>query len=132
MPSYCSVCNHICGTGYVFEYLLLLFQVTYPLSCSENNNVVIKVVAKGHEGLGELKILQILNAKPLKSNPSNATIPIVEFLCYDDWHFVVMLFCDGSDKIPFLNAMECLEFTKQVLLVSLVHLPYYVIHVCLT
>jgi hypothetical protein len=94
--------------------------------------VVIKVVAKGHEGLGELKILQLLNAEPLKSNPANATVPIVEFLCYDDWHFVVMPFCDGSDEIPFLNAMECLEFTEQVLLVSLVHLPYYVIHVCLT
>jgi hypothetical protein len=33
--------------------------------------MVIKVVAKGHEGIGELKILQLLNLEPLKSDPAN-------------------------------------------------------------
>jgi hypothetical protein len=89
------------------------------LSFSENRDVVIKVVAKGHEGLRELKILELLNVEPLKSDPANATAPIVEFLHYHDWHFVVMPFCDGSDEKPFLNAMECLEFADQVLSVSL-------------
>lgn len=95
------------------------------MSFSENRDVIIKVVAKGHEGLRELKILELLNVEPLKSDPSNATVPIVELLHYHDWHFVVMPFCDGSDEKPFLNAMECLEFAEQVLLVSLsTHIPY--------
>jgi serine/threonine protein kinase len=87
--------------------------------------VVIKAVAKGNEGLRELKILQLLNSEPLKSEPDNATVPVLEFLDYGDWHFVVMPFYDGSDERPFLNAVECLEFTEQVLSVSLsAHFPY--------
>jgi hypothetical protein len=36
-----------------------------------------------------------------------------------------MPFYDESDKKPFSNAMECLEFAEQVLLVSLsTHIPY--------
>ena len=81
--------------------------------------MVIKVIAKGREGLSELKILELLSVEPLKSDPANPTVPIVEFLHYHDWHFVVMPFCDGSDVKPFLNAMECLEFAEQVLSVSL-------------
>jgi len=101
------------------------FQFTNLWYCSEHRDVVIKVVSKGHEGLRELKILELLNAEPLKSDPASATVPIVEFLQYDDWHFVVMPFCDGSDEKPFSNAMECLEFAEQVLSVSLsTHLPY--------
>ena len=36
-----------------------------------------------------------------------------------------MPFRDGSDKKPFSNAMECLEFAEQVLSVSVsTHIPY--------
>ena len=94
-------------------------HITNLLSFSENRDVVIKVIAKGREGLSELKILELLSVEPLKSDPANPTVPIVEFLHYHDWHFVVMPFCDGSDVKPFLNAMECLEFAEQVLSVSL-------------
>ena len=76
---------------------------------------MIKVVAKGDEGARELQILQILNSEPAKSDPNNATVPVVEFLCYGDWKFVVMPFCDGCDEVPLRNVKECLEFATQVL-----------------
>ena len=63
--------------------------------------MVIKVVAKGNEGLRELKILELLNNEPLKSDPGNATVHVVEFLHYHDWHFIVMPLCDCSDESSF-------------------------------
>ena len=65
--------------------------------------------------------MELLNVEPLKSDPANATVQVVEFLHYHDWYFVVMPFCDGSDERPFFNTREYLEFAGQVLLVS--HAP---------
>jgi serine/threonine protein kinase len=84
----------------------------------ENQDVVIKVVAKGDEGLSELEILQLLNSEPLKSDPANSTVPVLEFLSFHDWQFVVMPFYDGCDASDFLRASECLDFMEQLLTVS--------------
>ena len=76
------------------------------------------MIAKGEEGHAELQILRVLNSEPLRSDPSNSTIRVIEFLTYDDWHFAVMPFCDLFDVSPFLTASECLEFAEQALTVS--------------
>ena len=74
-------------------YLMILFSLQLPLRheigsgptsvrisnlliccLSENRDVVIKVVAKGHEGLNELKILELLNVEPLKSHPASVLL----------------------------------------------------------
>jgi hypothetical protein len=90
-----------------------------PLNCSrKNQDVVIKVVAQAKEGLAELQILRILNSEPLKSDPFNTTVPVLEFLTYEDWHFAVMPFFDPFDVSPFLTASECLDFAEQALSVS--------------
>ncbi|EGN92928.1 hypothetical protein SERLA73DRAFT_79145 [Serpula lacrymans var. lacrymans S7.3] len=81
----------------------------------QNRDVVIKVVAKGNEGLKELEILQLLNSEPLRSDPYNATVPVLEFLKYDGWHFIVMPFYDDCSSPPFRNIHECLDFVEQVL-----------------
>jgi hypothetical protein len=80
--------------------------------------VVIKVVAKAEEGLRELQILRRLSSEPLKSDPSNPAVPVIEFLTYEDWHFAVMPFCDPFDSAPFLTASECLNVAEQALSVS--------------
>ncbi|ETW78624.1 hypothetical protein HETIRDRAFT_419877 [Heterobasidion irregulare TC 32-1] len=81
----------------------------------ENRDVVIKVVSKGDEGRRELEILQLLNSEPLRSDPANATVPVLEFLEFHDWHFVVMPFCDQCDELPFLNVSEGFDFADQIL-----------------
>ena len=55
------------------------FQFTNLWYFSEHRDVVIKAVSKGHEGLRELKILELLNAESLQSYAASATVPIVEF-----------------------------------------------------
>ncbi|KDQ18764.1 hypothetical protein BOTBODRAFT_153640 [Botryobasidium botryosum FD-172 SS1] len=77
--------------------------------------VVIKLVSKGKEDSNELQILRLLQSEPLWSDPSNATIRILEFLEYDDLRFAVMPFCDDSLAYPFINISEYLDFTEQVL-----------------
>jgi hypothetical protein len=84
----------------------------------QSRDVVIKVVAKGEEGLRELQILQVLSSEPLSSDPSNPTVRVLEFLTYGDWHFAVMPFCDSFDDCPFLTASEFLDFAEQALRVS--------------
>ncbi|OCH86784.1 hypothetical protein OBBRIDRAFT_852835 [Obba rivulosa] len=85
------------------------------LLSSYNRDVVIKIVAKGEDGMKELEILQYINSEPLRSDPRNATVPVLEFLQYQDWWFAVMPRCDQSDELPFRDASECLEFAEQML-----------------
>jgi len=80
-----------------------------------NRDVIIKVVAKGEYGLEELEILQLLNSEPLRSNPANATVPVLDFLEYDSWHFIVMPCWSDCDMPWFRNADECLELMDQTL-----------------
>ena len=84
----------------------------------KNRDVVIKVIAKGDEGHNELEILQHLNSEPLRSDPDNSTVPVLEFLSFHDWQFAVMPFYDDCDASPFLSALECLDFMEQLLTVS--------------
>lgn len=90
----------------------------HVISFRENRDVVIKVVAKGDEGRRELEILQLLNSEPLRSDPANATVRVLEFLEFHDWHFVVMPLCDQCDELPFLNVSEGFDFADQILAVS--------------
>ena len=85
------------------------FQFTNLWYFSEHRDVVIKAVSKGHEGLRELKILELLNAEPLKSDPASATVSTVEFLQYDDWHFVIIPFYGGFDEKSFSNVLNSLS-----------------------
>ncbi|KAL6302707.1 kinase-like domain-containing protein [Sparassis latifolia] len=80
-----------------------------------NRDVVIKVISKGEEGANERRILEILNSEPLRSDPANATIPVLDFLEYEDYCFAVMPCCDSSSSYPFLYASECLDFAEQSL-----------------
>ena len=68
------------------------FQFTNLWFFSEHRDVVIKVVSK---------VLEPLNAEPLKSDLASATVPIVEFLQYDDWHFVIVILWWVRRKILF-------------------------------
>ncbi|KAF8189339.1 kinase-like domain-containing protein [Pholiota molesta] len=84
----------------------------------QNRDVVIRLVdqySSDHpEGSIELQILRLLNSPSLRSDPRNATVPVLEFLEFDDWRFVVMPFYKESDRYPLLSAQECLDFACQV------------------
>jgi hypothetical protein len=75
-------------------------------------------VSKGSEGESELQILRYLNSEPVRSDPANSTVPVIEFLQFQDWNFVVMPFCDGCDELPFRDASECFDFAEQALAAS--------------
>ncbi|KAI0319473.1 kinase-like domain-containing protein [Amylostereum chailletii] len=101
--------------GYGFECSMVTVSVVFAARDRFNRDVVIKLISKGHENAHELEILQLLNSEPLKFNPLNATVPVVEFLQFQDWNFVVMPYCDQSFKPPMTNAEESLEFAEQIL-----------------
>lgn len=77
--------------------------------------MVIKVISKGDENIHELQILQLLNSEQLKSDPLNATVPVIEFVNFLDWTFAVMPFCDESFEPVMRNADESLELAEQIL-----------------
>ncbi|KIM42429.1 hypothetical protein M413DRAFT_444847 [Hebeloma cylindrosporum] len=91
------------------------YTLAFAARDRKNRDVVIKLVAHGDEGLNELKILHLLNSEPLRSDPANLTVQVLEFLSFRDWQFVVMPFYDGCDESPFLRVSECLDFVEQVL-----------------
>jgi hypothetical protein len=55
---------------------------------------------------------------PLRDHPRNSTVPVLEFIEYEDWCFVVMQICDGFREVPFRNAAKVLDFAEQVLSIS--------------
>jgi hypothetical protein len=110
----------VCCSRQVFQ-AFSLSQLSYAqltIFVSHDRDVVIKLVRKGGQGRSEYEILRLLNSAPLRHHPGNATISVLEFIEYDDWHFVVMPFCDGCDEVPFRNVAEALDFAEQVLSVS--------------
>ncbi|GBE83928.1 hypothetical protein SCP_0509870 [Sparassis crispa] len=80
-----------------------------------NRDVVIKVISKGTEGANERRTLELLNSEPLRSDPANTTVPVLDFLEYEDYCFAVMPCCGSSSSYPFLYASECLDFAEQLL-----------------
>jgi len=48
------------------------------------------------------------------------TIPVLDFLQYEDWYFAVMPFCELSILPVFANASEVLEFAEQPMSVRLI------------
>jgi len=101
--------------GDEFRSLMGRYPLVFAARDRKNRDVVIKVVAKGDEGLNELEILHLLNSEPLRSDPANSTVPVLEFLTFRDWQFAVMPFYDACNASPFLRASECLDFAEQVL-----------------
>ncbi|GBE83932.1 hypothetical protein SCP_0509910 [Sparassis crispa] len=87
----------------------------FPARDTMDRDVVIKLISKGKEGENERQILQMLNSEPLQCDPANSTVPVIEFLEYQEYCFAVMPYCDGCDERPFLHASECLDFAEQVL-----------------
>ena len=59
-------------------FILMKF-VSFYMS-RKNRDVVIKVIAKGNEGLSELEILHHLNLEPLRSDPNDSTVSVLEFM----------------------------------------------------
>ncbi|KAF9481627.1 hypothetical protein BDN70DRAFT_854812 [Pholiota conissans] len=86
---------------------------------SLNRDVVIKLVDKhspDHPEVSvELQILRFLNSSPMRSDPRNATVPVLEFLEFHGWIFVVMPAHEGCDEYYFLTSRECLDFACQIL-----------------
>ncbi|EMD36653.1 hypothetical protein CERSUDRAFT_123756 [Gelatoporia subvermispora B] len=80
-----------------------------------NRDVVIKLVAKGEEGIEELRILEYLNSDQMRHDHRNATVPVLDYLQVHDWQFVVMPFCDPCTSLPLRSRAECLEFAEQLL-----------------
>ncbi|KAF9481616.1 kinase-like protein [Pholiota conissans] len=86
---------------------------------SLNRDVVIKLVDKHSpdrpESSIELQILRLLNSPPLRANTRNATVPVLEFLEFHGWIFIVMPTHDCCDAYFLLSSRECLDFACQVL-----------------
>ncbi|KAI0057568.1 kinase-like protein [Artomyces pyxidatus] len=98
-----------------FQAILPARAVVFAARDRLNRDVVIKVVSKGTEGSRELDILQFLNTPLIRSDPANATVPVLQFLRAGDWAFVVMPFCDACEYMPMVNAQETFELTDQLL-----------------
>ncbi|KAI0319477.1 hypothetical protein OF83DRAFT_1260085 [Amylostereum chailletii] len=107
--------------GEGFKCYMARVTVVFGARDRLNRDVVIKVVSKGEENIHEFDILQLLNSEPLKSDPVNTTVPILEFIQFQDWTFAVMPYCDDSFDPPMLNAEECLDFSEQLLTVRPIH-----------
>ncbi|KAF9481611.1 hypothetical protein BDN70DRAFT_803119, partial [Pholiota conissans] len=82
-----------------------------------NRDVIINMVDKYSpdypEGSTELQILRLLNSPSMRSDPRNATVPILEFIEFHGWVFAVMPTYGECDTYYFLSSHECMDFACQ-------------------
>ncbi|KIM36293.1 hypothetical protein M413DRAFT_320168 [Hebeloma cylindrosporum] len=69
-------------------------------------DVVIKVVSNESVASAELKALELLNSEPLRSDPRNHTIHVVEFLHLHNFVFAVMPRWDAAFDAEFDTVKE--------------------------
>ena len=90
----------------------------------QGRDVVIKAIARlsqiNPEGLDEYNILKALNSEPMKSDSRNATVTVLDFIEIGPWRFATMPLLDDCAVYPFITALECLDFSCQILDVSII------------
>ncbi|KAF9000807.1 kinase-like protein [Hymenopellis radicata] len=91
--------------------------LTYAARDSKQRDVVIKLVHNERTGEGsqEYNILRMLNSEPLRSDPRNSTVLVVDFLEFEDWRFVVMPYYSACDVMPFVTPYETLDFAEHII-----------------
>jgi hypothetical protein len=75
---------------------------------------MIKVISYKDEGIGEVEILKYLSSEPLKSDIDNPIVPILEFLHYNDWTFVVQPRWSECVEPESFNVGQGVELCVQV------------------
>jgi len=80
-------------------------------------DVVVKLISNASVPSNELKVLQYLNTEPVRSDPRNHTIPVIEYLNISNLIFVVMprwdgAFCCGFDTVE--EIMHCAQSFLEV------------------
>uniref|UniRef100_A0A8H7Y4K3 Protein kinase domain-containing protein n=1 Tax=Psilocybe cubensis TaxID=181762 RepID=A0A8H7Y4K3_PSICU len=78
-------------------------------------DVIIKVISEVDNPSNELKVMQLLNSKRLRSDPANHTIYAIEYITFDKFVFVVMPRWDSAIFPEFANVSELMHFTKIIL-----------------
>uniref|UniRef100_A0A8H8CKR3 Protein kinase domain-containing protein n=1 Tax=Psilocybe cubensis TaxID=181762 RepID=A0A8H8CKR3_PSICU len=78
-------------------------------------DVVIKMISDLSCPSQELRALQRLNSKNLRSDPYNHSIPVLDFLTFDNLVFVVMPRWEDAFTAEFEIVIELMEITKAFL-----------------
>ncbi|KAH9483626.1 hypothetical protein JR316_0003096 [Psilocybe cubensis] len=82
---------------------------------SLGRDVIIKVISEVDDPSNELKVMQLLNSKRLRSDPCNHTIFALDYITFDKFVFVVMPRWDSCIFPEFESVSELLSFAKTVL-----------------
>lgn len=92
-------------------------SIHYAARSKEGKDVVIRLVAKGEDGLEELEILRTVASPPLSTLPANHALPMLMELSKDDMRFAVfpMVSNNGVTNPWFSKLSEALELIDQVL-----------------
>ncbi|KAF7763837.1 hypothetical protein Agabi119p4_8374 [Agaricus bisporus var. burnettii] len=77
----------------------------------EGRDVILKVIS-GAVPANELKALQLLLSEPLRSDPRNHTIPIIEFIEFNQQTFIVMPRWSDPVQSDFSTVGEVIRYAR--------------------
>ncbi|KII89447.1 hypothetical protein PLICRDRAFT_53874 [Plicaturopsis crispa FD-325 SS-3] len=106
--------NGIYGSHRYIPDTTVLCPVVWAARNSRGEDVVLKVVSCGEEGSNELDILKFLSREPFKSDPDNHTVPVLEFIKYESYTFVVLPRWGKCDEPIAQSVAEVFDFCIQV------------------
>jgi len=76
---------------------------------------VIKVICNVDKPTNELKVLQYLNKEGIRSDPRNRTIPVLEFITFNNLVFAIMPRWDRAFLADFGTVAEVMNCAEQFL-----------------
>ncbi|KAF7763439.1 hypothetical protein Agabi119p4_7976 [Agaricus bisporus var. burnettii] len=85
----------------------------WPARDKDGRDVVIKAIS-GAVPNNELKALQLLHSEPLCNDPRNRTIPVIEFIEYNQQTFVVMPRWCVAIECDFVTVGEIIGYARAI------------------
>ena len=64
---------------------------------------MLKVISYKGEGKSEVEILTYLSSEPVKSEPDNPIVPLIDILCHNHWIFSVQPRWSSSVDLELTN-----------------------------
>jgi hypothetical protein len=96
------------------SYSPIILHTSLIASFRDDLDVMIKFISYKEDGASELEILKYLSSEPVKSDPDNPALPLLDFLCHDDLKFAVQPRWSSCVEPEFFNISDGLNFCIQV------------------
>ncbi|KAF7763827.1 hypothetical protein Agabi119p4_8364 [Agaricus bisporus var. burnettii] len=102
---------YCCNDERELEFICSAARV-WPARDADGRDVVIKAVSTGAVASNELKALKLLHSEPLRNDPRNRIIPVVDYIEFNHQTFAVMPRWSHCVQCDFVTVAEIIRYAR--------------------